>query len=517
MDDGLVTTLADGFLDDLDELDDSDEEVDDDAEHVGSTASSSASASAVASADAPTVAAPGRKRADGLRVKESFVEHMRRVRALLSEAPLPLEGVLETHPEYLLIVKSNTLLLEIVDEIGRVHRRLADVYAKRFPELETLVPNPLVYVRVAQRIGNELDMMTVNLDDLLPSAQVMVVTVTGSTSVGAALSSEAYGEVVEACAEALELEAARNDIMSFVEGRMGVIAPNLSAIVGTMVAAALLGKTGGLRALANVPSCDLQVVGQEKLLGSQAAGFGAAATMPNMGLISLCELVQAAPAHLKRKILRVVSAKSALAIRADAFDAKQRLNPTMGRELREKIEKKLEQMLAPTRGRGVKALPKPDARPARKRGGRKYRRAKEMRRMTEMAQQRNRLSFNAASTDEYSDAAMGNDRGMLGRSGAGGRMRIATSDSKSQGIKGNAYEQSRSKKKGRGISAPSSTRITSGLASSVVFTPVQGLELADPDAMARLKRKRAAADDGYFSTAVGFNAGKSVVPTKKAR
>jgi U4/U6 small nuclear ribonucleoprotein PRP31 len=232
--------LADGFLDDLDELDDSDEEVEDEEDdRVDPTASSSASASTAASADATIVAAPRRKRAGGLSVKESFVEHMRRVRALLSESPLPLEGVLETHPEYLLIVKSNTLLLEIVDEIGRVHRRLADVYAKRFPELETLVPNPLVYVRVAQRIGNELDMMTVDLDDLLPSAQVMVVTVTGSTSVGAALSAEAYGEVVEACAEVLELEAARNDIMSFVEGRMGVIAPNLSAIVGTMVSVLL--------------------------------------------------------------------------------------------------------------------------------------------------------------------------------------------------------------------------------------------------------------------------------------
>ena len=518
-----VATLADNFLDDLDDLDDSEEEEEEvqpesapaAASSSSSSTSSSSSSSASAASAALVIGMPAPP--PGLRATDSFAEHMRRVRALLAAHPLPLEGVLETHPEYLLIVRSNTLLLEIVDEIGKVHRRLADAYAVRFPELETLVPDPLVYARVAKRIGNEMDMTAVDLDDLLPSAQVMVVTVTGSASVGAELSASAQRTVTDAVDEVLLLEEARNDIMAFVEGRMGVIAPNLSAIVGTMVAAGLLGKAGGLRSLANIPSCDLQVMGQEKLVGSQAAGFGAAATMPNMGLIALCEIIQRTPTHLKKKAVRLVAAKSALAIRADAFDSKQRLVPTLGLKLREGIEKKLGNLAAPTKGRGVKALAKPDARPARKRGGRKYRRQKEMRRMTEMAQQKNRLSFNDASTDEYSDAAMGNDRGMLGRGGVGGRLRVAAEKARTQGINANAYEASRSKKKGRGIRAPSSTRITSGLASSVVFTPVQGLELADPDALARLKRKREAANDGYFSTAVGFNAGQSVVPMKRKR
>ena len=40
---------------------------------------------------------------------------------------------------------------------------------------------------------------------------------------------------------------------------MNVLAPNLSAIVGTTVAAKLLGVAGGISALANMPACNVHV------------------------------------------------------------------------------------------------------------------------------------------------------------------------------------------------------------------------------------------------------------------
>jgi U4/U6 small nuclear ribonucleoprotein PRP31 len=40
---------------------------------------------------------------------------------------------------------------------------------------------------------------------------------------------------------------------------MNILAPNLSAIVGTGTAAKLLGVSGGLQAFANMPSCNIQV------------------------------------------------------------------------------------------------------------------------------------------------------------------------------------------------------------------------------------------------------------------
>lgn len=45
----------------------------------------------------------------------------------------------------------------------------------------------------------------------------------------------------------------------YVSSRMNVLAPNLSAIVGTTTAAKLLGVAGGLAGLAKMPSCNAHV------------------------------------------------------------------------------------------------------------------------------------------------------------------------------------------------------------------------------------------------------------------
>ena len=37
-----------------------------------------------------------------------------------------------------------------------MHRFVVDLYSQKFPELESLIPNKLDYVRTVQRIGNEM-------------------------------------------------------------------------------------------------------------------------------------------------------------------------------------------------------------------------------------------------------------------------------------------------------------------------------------------------------------------------
>jgi U4/U6 small nuclear ribonucleoprotein PRP31 len=54
---------------------------------------------------------------------------------------------------------------------------------------------------------------------------------------------------------------------------MAFIAPNLSAIVGSDVAARLMGTAGGLTALSKIPSCNLQVLGVKR---KTISGFSSA-------------------------------------------------------------------------------------------------------------------------------------------------------------------------------------------------------------------------------------------------
>ena len=71
------------------------------------------------------------------------------------------------------------------------------------------------------------------------------------------------------------------------------------------------------------------------------------------------------------QVLRMLSTKTALAARIDA--AGSSLNGNEGKKLREGIIIRFGKIVAPQQSKLRKALPKPDDRPRRKRGGKKFR------------------------------------------------------------------------------------------------------------------------------------------------
>ena len=66
-------------------------------------------------------------------------------------------------------------------------------------------------------------------------------------------------QVLAGCKMALALDEDRADILRLVQTKMGRIAPNLSAVVGTAIAAQLMGVAGGLSSLSQMPACNIQV------------------------------------------------------------------------------------------------------------------------------------------------------------------------------------------------------------------------------------------------------------------
>eukprot|EP00965_Chrysotila_dentata_P252061 6210457-Pleurochrysis_carterae.AAC.1 len=95
---------------------------------------------------------------------------------------------------YNLIVQCNEMVIDIENEIESISKTIRDEYAKRFPELESLILNPLDYARVVLKLGNETDLTQVDLTGILPSATIMVVTVTASTTVGEQIRLRAQSE-----------------------------------------------------------------------------------------------------------------------------------------------------------------------------------------------------------------------------------------------------------------------------------------------------------------------------------
>ena len=64
----------------------------------------------------------------------------------------------EAYDEYNTIVQCNEMVIEVDNEIEAIAKTIRDEYAKRFPELESLILNPLDYARVVLKLGNEIDM-----------------------------------------------------------------------------------------------------------------------------------------------------------------------------------------------------------------------------------------------------------------------------------------------------------------------------------------------------------------------
>lgn len=459
-----MATLADSFLADLEDLSDNDmpledEENDDAGEETENVDDDVADVETLNYDDLDSVSK--------LQKSQRYLDIMQKVEeALQNGSEITRNGiVLEDEPEYQLIVDCNALSVDIENEIVIIHNFIRDKYRLKFPELESLVHHPIDYARVVKKIGNEIDLTLVDLEGLLPSAIIMVVSVTASTTSGKPLSEENLQKTLDACDRALALDAAKKKVLDFVESRMGYIAPNLSAIAGSAVAAKLMGTAGGLSSLAKMPACNVQLLGAKK---KNLAGFSTATSQFRVGYLEQTEIFQSTPPALRMRACRLLAAKSTLAARVDSTRGDS--TGKTGRNLREEIRKKIEKWQEPPPAKQPKPLPVPDSEPKKKRGGRRLRKMKERYAVTDMRKLANRMQFGVPEESSLGDG-LGEGYGMLGQAGSG-KLRVSVGQSKLA-----AKVAKRFKEKNYGSSGA-----TSGLTSSLAFTPVQGIELTNPQA-----------------------------------
>ncbi|KAF7776074.1 hypothetical protein Agabi119p4_4467 [Agaricus bisporus var. burnettii] len=381
---------------------------------------------------------------------------------------------LPTHlnPEYNVIVQANNLSVDVENEILIVNKFIRDHYAPKFPELEQLVTDPAMYIRSVRALSNNEDLTKVNLSGILPPAVIMSVVVTASTTSGRQLSDNEWKAIQKACNLADRLEDARKKIFKYVSSRMNVLAPNLSAIVGTTTAAKLLGVAGGLSGLAKMPACNVHLLGAQRKI---TAGFSTATQRRHTGFIFQSDLVTQTPSEYQLKVQRTVGAKSVLAARMDL--ERQRRDGTYGETLRDKIEKHIDRLAAPPPAKVVKALPVPGDGPKKRRGGKRARKAKEAYAQTELRKLQNRMSFGDV---EEEVGAFDQTKG-LGMIGAGtGKVRAGMGDAKSR-----AKLSKANKLRTAAITRSAQASQSSGTATSLSVTPAQGFELTNRAAMAQ--------------------------------
>ena len=277
-------------------------------------------------------------------------------------------GPLEENPEYHLVVKANNMSVEVDNEILLVHKFIRDHYAPRFPELEQLIADPWTYIAAVNGIGNADDLTKCPMPSTLPQATILSITLTATSTRGRKLSNGEWKTVQKATEVAEQLRKARETIFSYVESRMAAVSPNLSAIVGTNIAAKLLGLAGGLHAFSRQPSCNIMLFGaQKKTLAT--SHMSAASAQRHIGFIYQSQIVQSAQPEDRRRAQRAVSAKCILAARIDA--GKSARDGSQGRKMLAELTKRIEKMAEPPPNKLTKALPIPQETNRKKRGGKR--------------------------------------------------------------------------------------------------------------------------------------------------
>jgi nucleolar protein 56 len=140
---------------------------------------------------------------------------------------------------------------------------------------------------------------------------------------------EIMGELARAV---LNLRVARNKMEKEVSASAENMAPNLSSLAGSVLAARLISRAGSLRRLANLPSSSVQIMGAEKSLFKHLNGH---APSPKHGIIYRHPAVIGAPKRLRGKVARTLAGKLAIAARLDYFG--QGLSPDLLKTLEKRL------------------------------------------------------------------------------------------------------------------------------------------------------------------------------------
>ncbi|KAA8495669.1 Nucleolar protein 58 [Porphyridium purpureum] len=239
-----------------------------------------------------------------------------------------------------MIVQAIGLLDDLDKEINTYAMRLREWYGWHFPELSKIQMDNLAYAKVVLKMKIRTAAQGMDFSDCVAPEVEEEIKQAAEISMGTEISDEDILNITALAAQVATLVEYRATLFEYLQNRMNAIAPNLSMMVGELVGARLIAHAGSLMSLAKYPASTIQILGAEKAL------FRALKTKhatPKYGLIYHASLVGQAPQKLKGKISRVLAAKCALSVRADAL-CDDTEDPLVGREGREKVENRLRQL-----------------------------------------------------------------------------------------------------------------------------------------------------------------------------
>ncbi|KAJ3073323.1 Nucleolar protein 58 [Podochytrium sp. JEL0797] len=244
-----------------------------------------------------------------------------------------------------MIIQAIALLDDLDKELNTYAMRVKEWYGWHFPEMTKIIVDNLAYAKVVRAMGFRTNAAEVDLSKILPEELEEEVKLAAEISMGTEISDEDIDNINHLAEQIISITEYRAQLYDYLKNRMAAIAPNLTCLVGELVGARLISHAGSLMNLSKQPASTIQILGAEKAL---FRALKAKHDTPKYGLIYHASLVGQAGPKIKGKVARTVATKCALGIRVDALGDHD--GPTIGIELRAKLENRMRQLEGKAKG-----------------------------------------------------------------------------------------------------------------------------------------------------------------------
>jgi len=240
------------------------------------------------------------------------------------------------------IIQAIATLDHLDKAVNTFSMRVREWYSWHFPELIKIVSENLPYARLALFIGDKKTLSDDRLHDLAAvvnddSGIAQSIIDAAKVSMGQDISEQDMENVMAFAKRVVSISEYRKSLSGYLIAKMGVVAPNLAALIGETVGARLISHAGSLTNLAKYPASTVQILGAEKALFRALKTKG---NTPKYGLIYHSSFIGRAGLKNKGRISRFLANKCSIASRIDNFS--ETPSTRFGDALKRQVEERLE-------------------------------------------------------------------------------------------------------------------------------------------------------------------------------
>jgi nucleolar protein 56 len=240
------------------------------------------------------------------------------------------------------IIQSIAILDQLDKAINTFSMRVREWYSWHFPELVKIVSENQKYARVALFVKDKKTLSEDSLHDLAAIVDddediAKSIIDAAKTSMGQDIGVADMENVTLFAQRVVSLASYRKTLHTYLVSKMGVVAPNLAALIGEIVGARLISHAGSLTNLSKYPASTVQILGAEKALFRALKTKG---NTPKYGLLYHSSFIGRAGQKNKGRISRFLANKCSIASRIDNFTESP--GTAFGEALKKQVEERLE-------------------------------------------------------------------------------------------------------------------------------------------------------------------------------